>query len=118
MQRRKFIKSSLGLSISAAALTTAGCWNPFESKQERLTRLLSYVYDPSFKALAETKNAVILKRFLKLHKVITEDHYFDFDLIKERALTDELVVYNDFYYTATEVDIYCLAYLSQQDKTA
>lgn len=109
MDRRTFL---IGLGLSSFAAAAGGVWLLI-SGRETLCTELELLLDPSFKKISMEKDANILLSELKRKGVIAENGLLDPSVIEKLAETDEMVSFDGYFYTQTELEVYTLAFLLQ-----
>lgn len=107
MDRRTFL---VGLGSAAAWLSVGGCtWPMLETP---LHTQLAMLADPRFREYAESQSLPALYSAMKTKGIISVRHGIRHDKLMTLARQEPLIVYQGFYYTQTELDLYALAYLS------
>jgi hypothetical protein len=109
MDRRTFL-IGLGISSIAAGGAIGGIWLLRPGKESSCDAL-KLLFDPSFEKITTGKDANMLLSELRRKKVITENGVFDPSVIERLAETDQMVSFDGYFYTQTELEIYTLAFL-------
>ena len=116
MKRRAFITGSI-IVFSAFAGGAA----VFILKKERTTQLsqpllladaLKALYSPEFQLAAQNQNVKKLSESLEAKGVLDRQGRVHHNVVLKLAKTDPIVVYNNRYYSQSEYDLYCLAYIN------
>jgi hypothetical protein len=113
MDRRTFL---IGLGISSIVAAGAiGGIRLLSASKESLCDSLALLFDPSFEKVAAGKDANTFLSELRRKKVITENDVFDQPIIEKLAETDQMVSFEGYFYTQTELEVYGLAFLLQEN---
>ena len=109
MDRRTFL---IGLGISSiAAIGAIGGISLLRPGKESLCDTLKPLFDPTFEKITAGKDTNTLLAELKRKKVITETGVFDQSVIEKLAETDQMIGFDGYFYTQTELEVYPLAFL-------
>jgi len=111
VNRRDFIKSSLYVALAGATVATTAC-SLFENKEQRLKRLLSQVYQPSFAQYMQGQSYENLLGKLEGLGVIDQQGNILAEIVASLVEQSDLQVHENFYYSEVEMDIYTLAAFS------
>lgn len=115
MDRRTFLVQVGG---TLATVSLGGC---AVSRQDSGARLqpgrldadLAALASPRFSTLAGQRNRTDLYRQLTQRGIISVEGGVSQSRLRSLAEREPVVIYRDFYYTRTELDLYALAFLSQ-----
>jgi len=121
MDRRTFTLLA-GLSAAATSLSISGCARlllngrppgsgGITAPTTPLSEQLAELADPLFRDYAAGRSVDALHSELAQKGVISTRQGIHHEQIINLARHDPLVIYKDFYYTQTELELYALAYL-------
>ncbi len=110
MKRRVFLISS-GLSAIAIAVGIRGYNCLFRKVESRLATQVKSLFDPMFRQAAKTMEPGNIFTTLRGKGVILENGVLDPSVVTQLAKTDQIIMYEGRYYTQTELELYCLAYV-------
>lgn len=123
MDRRGFLKGLCGLAGLAGLATVIGLGGiarltpdrrPFDPLTATLDEQLADLADPRFAAYANGQQLQTLWTTLTEQGIISTSDGIKHEKILTLAQQERPRLYQGFYYTAAELDLYALAYLAQQ----
>lgn len=121
MDRRRFVTRLCSLTAiagasSAIGLAVSGCKNVeskgignLEEKPERLAAELAHLADPHFDQYVSQSDGDDLYQTLLYKGVVSDAGELYEGSVAAAAPLDDLIEYNGFYYTETELQLYGLA---------
>ena len=114
MDRRIFL---LGIGASVVSFSLGGCaWHSQQSYHTAgysasLKAQLADLADPRFLEYAQNLSVQTLYTKLELNGVISATEGINYKKLSTLARQEPMVIYQGFYYTQTELDLYALAHL-------
>lgn len=120
MDRRGFLKRLAGFGLLSGLLgvfkPAAGAVN-FILTPEPLKGQLLALADPKFAHYARGKTVQGVMLLLLEKGAISPEQGIRHDIVAALAQQEPQLLYQGFFYTATELDLYALAYLASQSST-